>query len=934
MASLNHPYYIEPRTLPESHLELDGSWDLCARDQPAEDPGALPWSWQANLPDSLFWSLHDAGVMPHPYIGVNSKQYHWIDEKVWYYRKRFAVTARQLQRQAILCCDGIAYYARLWLNGILLGDHEGMFGGPVVAVGDKLREGPDNELIIEVKACNWGRKETWDPWNRQGTNREIVPWNLMRDNHTSNGDFIVIGPWRRIRIEFLQRCHISRPHLSTRQLSESEALLKLQLEIADGSIDELAVRQDYDSGTSGYTRAFDQGLSGAVKPNRQVTLRIQIEDKQNGRAVFDETQAIELMDHARSGINPDFYELQFWQREFAIPDPKLWFPNGLGEPNLYRVQLTLSENGALCDVQAFDFGIRTLKLKPSAGNRYRARWDTFQFVVNGKPFFLKGMNWMPLDYLLRLPRERYRWALELARHAGIQLLRVWSGGGIPENDDFYDLCDQLGLMVWQDSFIANMETPNWPQDILQSQVCMNLTRIRNHPSLAVHCGGNEFNAYAMGNAASMFVIQRNIEDLDPGRPFFRTTADRGSAHIYRDMEPTWYRHQYRQLPFLAESGIHSFPNHKSLRQLLSEEEQAKPLANLFEASFREQNPELLNHFTEYVPSRVPRMLSRASHIQDIRGISLPDLAEATQIASYEFYQVMVQAMRANYPVTTGLMPWVFKRHWPTVGIQLVDGLGDPIAPYYALRNAYQPWMVAVEADHLSVAPGETIQLPVAVLSDTAQAVGSATVSLTIFDPQLQKVTDFSWPLPELETGRRAACGTASFTVPQDYLDRYFFLLAEIRQDGRPLARSFYWPCCLARLADPDFRAQFRSQPSPNLTHDTGPWLKDQVEAIQTALRASMITATERDGRLVVELELENNGERPAFPVRIDVAEDKTVSVASDNFFCLLPGEKKPVQLVVNTTEYAGTALTVTATAWNSQPAALTAVRPHASRSLL
>ena len=95
----------------------------------------------------------------------------------------------------------------------------------------------------------------------------------------------------------------------------------------------------------------------------------------------------------------------------------------------------------------------------------------------------------------------------------------------------------------------------------------------------------------------------------------------------------------------------------------------------------------------------------------------------------------------------------------------------------------------------------------------------------------------------------------------------------------------------------------------------------------------MITATERDGRLVVELELENNGERPAFPVRIDVAEDKTVSVASDNFFCLLPGEKKPVRLVVNTTEYAGTALTVTATAWNSQPAALTAVRPHALRSL-
>ena len=168
----------------------------------------------------------------------------------------------------------------------------------------------------------------------------------------------------------------------------------------------------------------------------------------------------------------------------------------------------------------------------------------------------------------------------------------------------------------------------------------------------------------------------------------------------------------------------------------------------------------------------------------------------------------------------------------------------------------------------------------------------------------------------------------SFTVPQAYQDRYFFLLAEIRQDDRLLARSFYWPCCLARLTDPDFRTQFRSQPSPNLSHDTGPWLKDQVRAVMTALRAGLSSATERDSRFVLDLELENSGDRPAFPVRIDVAEDKTLSYASDNFFCLLPGEMRRVRLVVNLSEYTGTALTVTVSAWNSPPAALTAVRPH------
>ena len=121
--------------------------------------------------------------------------------------------------------------------------------------------------------------------------------------------------------------------------------------------------------------------------------------------------------------------------------------------------------------------------------------------------------------------------------------------------------------------IANtVSTQGWPQEILESQEAMNIYRIRNHPSLAIHCGGNEFNPYSYGNAASMFIIDRTIRTLDPARPFHYTTSDKGSAHVYHDMEPSWYRHLYKQLPFLAESGIHCFPNFKSLKQLISEDE--------------------------------------------------------------------------------------------------------------------------------------------------------------------------------------------------------------------------------------------------------------------------------------------------------------------------------------------------------------------------
>lgn len=131
----------------------------------------------------------------------------------------------------------------------------------------------------------------------------------------------------------------------------------------------------------------------------------------------------------------------------------------------------------------------------------------------------------------------------------------------------------IDIMVWQDMFIANtLDTHDYPQDILEDQIAYNLYRIRNHCSLALVCGGNEFNPYTKENAASMFVTERTVRTLVPDRLFHYTTPDGGSAHVYIDLEPVWYRHYYSALPFLAESGLHSMPNFKSLKKLISQKE--------------------------------------------------------------------------------------------------------------------------------------------------------------------------------------------------------------------------------------------------------------------------------------------------------------------------------------------------------------------------
>ena len=146
---------------------------------------------------------------------------------------------------------------------------------------------------------------------------------------------------------------------------------------------------------------------------------------------------------------------------------------------------------------------------------------------------------------------------------GVMMIRVWSGGGVPESDEFYDLCDELGLMVWQDNLLANNETSNWNHDALLQQVCYNLFRIRNHPSLVIHCGGNEFNPYSRDNLASVSVIENAIQDLDPSREWVRTTPylqGHGALLVpdHLPPDPLCRRERHTQLPQHAGSRFGRF----------------------------------------------------------------------------------------------------------------------------------------------------------------------------------------------------------------------------------------------------------------------------------------------------------------------------------------------------------------------------------------
>ncbi len=914
---LNQPHYVDPRR-EDAQLSLDGVWRFGYADAPADYPGDVELPYTASLPASLFWNLSEAGVLPPPYQGLNSREYDWVDEKVWYFRKNFPAPASAAGRTAILCMDGAAYYTRVWLNGTLLGEHEGMFGGPVVNVSGQLLWDAPNTLLVEIKAADYGQKENFYRHIRSGGSREIIPWNIARDNDTSNGIWQVLGLWRGVRLMLLSPYHLARPYLTTGAVDGNGARLRLETEIIGPDYNELhhfyGIREEEERFP--YRYGVDGMREAAL--NLPATLYVCMREKDTGREVYAREYPVPLLDRKRSLRGSEYPEAQLFEAEWTLPEPRLWWPFDMGNPALYTVALTLKVNGEACDTLTLDTGIRTLERVRTPGPRAAQQWDDFQLVVNSEKLFVKGVNMQPLDVLYREDTEELRWTLELVRQAGIHLVRIWSGGGKPESDSFYQLCDEMGIMVWQDHLIANsIHTENWPQEVLESQEAMNIFRLRNHPSLVIHCGGNEFDAYAPGNAASMFIIDRNVRMLDPARPFVYTTPLKGSAHIYRDMEPTWYRSLFRDLPFVAETGIHSLPSLKAMRGCLSARECGQKVPDMVSEAFAKAFPELLNHFAEYVPSRVPRMLARAGQIADLSDVTLKEMTEATQMAAYEYYEILIQALRENYPVTCGVMPWVFRRTWPTVGIQLVDGSGEPLLPYYAVKKAYQPVEAHIAWEHISFAPGETALLPVRVLNERHHSLEGLAVRVRVYDPSLRCLTDVVLPA----AGADGAC----IRVPVDakWAERFFFATVDLMEGERVLNRQAYWPKCLQRLADEAERARVRAQPAENFRMPAGPWLKPQIASAKGAVLEAEIKGSRRDGRRAsFEVTVRNRGKLPAFPVILTLEEVGVRCLAGDNAFWLDAGEERSLELVADAPGGVPETVTLSLNAWNAAGVAL------------
>jgi len=899
---ITSPYYMFPRSEGQ-HIDLIKEWKLYGNTDTIKTLSELDgkeW-FEVKNPTSVQMAVYKANKLPNPYVGLNSQLYKPLEQKVWYYKKKFDLVTKQADKHYFLSFDGIDYYAKIWLNGQLLGTHEGMFGGPVIDISSKCLFGEKNELIVQVLSANY-KKDDYLP-RRPG--KVIKTWFFTGGSGVE--PFFHLGMWRGVRIDILPSYHIERPFLFTKSIEGNKAVLGLQLELFSGKNSLDYSMHPWDNRM---LATYHSPLSSQVVQNKKVkdNVKVVLELSQEGKICYQKE------------FTPGMIEGRSWlEEEFEMPNPKLWFPNRMGDQNLYVATVKLVINQEIADVINFDFGVRTIEQIRSAGIRTQDRWANWQFVINGQKQFIKGMNWMPVDALSDLSVEKYDWLISAAKNAGIQMFRIW-GSGYIETKEFYELCNKNGIMVWQDFPIANFDTPDWSQATWEEQVCQNIFRLRNQPSLAVWCGGNEFNPYSIRSAATIGVLERNLREFDPTRLFLRTSPDAGSMHSYPDFDPNWYK-GFDLIPFVAETGIHCMTDARGNKEVIDNKE-FYDLNKMADSAFAKTHPEFVHHFVEYVPTRVPRMLSRASHIVDITKASYDELVEATQIGAGEFYQVMSESFQSNYPVTTGLMPWVYNRPWPVVAaINLMDNFGQPSAPYYFLKRTYENNRIMLDIPRLLWQSGEKMPLNVKILNLGQSKGYIATVSITVFDQNFEKINKQDNRIEIAPKSNIVDVRFNDFEIPLNSKSNFFFLLLESKgTDGNIISQATYWPRTIPQMNNQKFYDKYVTEPVvwPNL--DKGPWLKPIVEKNRTKLEITNLSLGKFDGvNGEITYKVVNSGHYPAFMCSFEIENVKRSFYCTDNFYWLSAGESKNVKVTFQLREkIKNNQLLFSINSWNSK----------------
>ena len=675
-------------------------------------------------------------LIPEPFYRDNENKLQWIENADWEYRATIPINEKLLNRQNIeLVFDGLDTCAQVYLNGNLLLTSDNMFRTYRLNAKAYLKAG-DNLLRIVFTSPIRGAEQiaAQDPW-RPETHTQ-ARWYIRKAAYQFGWDwsprFMTSGVWKPARLEAWDDARISDLNIRQLDVTRESAHVLAQVEVTASVDSPAAVTVCY-------------GLNG-----KELTA----------------TQTTEL----HVGVN--HVELPI-----TIDHPQLWYPSGYGSQPLYAFHAGLAIRGETQDTSDVRTGLRSVELR-----RDPDKWGrSFEFVVNGIPIFAKGANVVPFDsFPSRVPVAQIRDILQSAKDANMNIIRIW-GGGYYETQEFYELCDEMGIVVWQDFMFGNPWQPgtySFKQNVAQ-EVEFQLKRLRNHPSIVLWCGNNEQENNFLQDSLHVSQIARLqmwqdyltvfsgiiptlVARYDPAAAYWPSSPsgdyEETKAMNYRALEngddvggneESGDTHDYsvwtsstllpkvpfsseedRHYRFVSEYGFQSMPEMRTIDSFTLPQDRTST-----------STPVMTVHQKD--PAGYATMLD---YIRQYYGQpkDFSSLVYASQVVQAEFIKVVAEHLRRDMPRTMGSIFWQLNDCWPVVSPSSIDYYGRWKALQYYARRFYSPLLVSSRLKDGS--------LNISVVSDeTTPTVASLRVRVMKFDGTMLTTQTQNIAIPALSS---------------------------------------------------------------------------------------------------------------------------------------------------------------------------------------
>ena len=677
---------------------LSENWTLLHKEKGLNVP--------TNVPGSIFETLLDNERIENPFYGLNEHKMSWVYESEWDYEIEFDLNPSFLKHKVILLrFYGLDTVSEIVLNQEHLGFTDNMFVRYDFNVKTKLKS-KKNRLVVKFKSPTLkARTEIEKESINLNTGYAAIPGvpYLRKAQYSFGWDWGPklpdIGIWQPIEligndnlkidsIYITQKLHYNK---NVNDLTELEEITDIGVMSADLSI---KINLESDLPT---TDLNNYSLEAELKAP-------------DGKIFTSEKDV--------NSVTPKV--------EFTLEYPYLWWSHDLGTPNLYDLSIIISKNGIIDTFQQ-KVGIREIRLIQNTDE-----WgESFFFRLNGIPIFAKGANWIPIDSFIPRGKKRglYQSNLVNAKEANMNMIRVW-GGGIYEDDLFYDLCDELGILVWQDFPFACAVYP-YNEDFLENfktEATQNIQRLRNHPSLALWCGNNEIewlwkwelhnaeitqkdklNEFKSGYLAVFEnILPELIITYDPNHPYWPSSPsngfvgsslgaqnsnspDTGDSHFW----DVWHRNKpfkaYRKFDsrFMSEFGYESFPSIKTIEDICPTDQ------------FDFFSPIMENHQKNSAGNK--KILDYMKKRFEIPS-KFENQVILSQITQAEAIKYGVEHWRRNRNQNhcMGALYWQLNDCWPVASWSSLDYYGRWKALHYYAKRFYRPIFPSVKEDNKSI----------------------------------------------------------------------------------------------------------------------------------------------------------------------------------------------------------------------------------------